>query len=92
MYEQADALKDQIDELTVELQKMRMILGDIVEVFNEVHQMYPSTAVCWGGIGGAMMTNHCSWECDNHQAHREANSSLRILLGEARRLAQGGAL
>lgn len=68
------------------------LLGEIADVFNEVHKVYGSTTVCWGGIGGAAMTHHCSWECDNHQAHHDTNSRLRFLLGEARRLAQGGAL
>lgn len=68
------------------------LLGEIADTFNEVHKSYPNTAVCWGGIGGAAITHHCSWECDNYQAHSETNGRLRTLLGEARRLAQGGAL
>lgn len=73
-------------------ERLRRLLGEIADLFNEVHRSYPSTAVCWGGIGGAAVTHHCSWECDNHVAHRETNGRLRTLLGEARRLSQGGAL
>ena len=81
-----------LQSLEDENRRLREILGEMYTVFMDMHKVYGSTAVCWGGIGGAAMTSHCSWECDNHQAHHDENGRLRFLLGEAYRIAKGAAL
>ena len=54
------------------------LLIEVLALDSAIHRTYPSTAVCWGGIGGQMLTGHCSLECDNPK-HGEVNKEWRIL-------------
>ena len=80
--------EEEIAALVAQNNQMRQMLGEIADTFNEIHRSYGSTSVCWGGIGGAAITQHCAWECDN-QVHNEARAHLRTLLGAARHIAEG---
>ncbi len=47
-----------------------------LDAVQKAHHVYPSTAVCWGGAGGQMMTPHCAEVCEN-PAHRSVQDELR---------------
>lgn len=43
----------------------------LVAATQKLHRVYGSTSVCYGGIGGSMITSHCGWTCENHSAHAQ---------------------
>ena len=54
------------------------LLIEVLALDATIHRTYPNTAVCWGGIGGQMITHHCSLECDNPK-HNEVNKEWWVL-------------
>jgi len=54
----------------------------------DMHRMYGSTAVCYGGIGGAAMTFHCTHSCQNPVAHEKEKNAYREALLTLRELIQ----
>ena len=36
------------------------LLIEVLALDATIHRTYPNTAVCWGGIGGQTITDHCS--------------------------------
>ena len=54
------------------------LLVEVLALDATIHRTYPNTAVCWGGIGGSTVTDHCSLGCDNPK-HGEVNKEWRIL-------------
>lgn len=66
------------------------LLIEVLALDSVIHRVYPNTAVCWGGVGGSMITGHCSLECDNPKhrdekvAWRSLKSNIHKYLEEAR--------
>ena len=50
------------------------LLIEVLALDATIHRTYPNTAVCWGGIGGQTITDHCSLGCDNPK-HSEDNDA-----------------
>ena len=50
------------------------LLVEVLALDAAIHRTYPSTAVCWGGIGGQTLTDHCSLGCDNPKHMKEVQA------------------
>lgn len=48
----------------------RLIIAAI-KAHRDQHRWYGNTAACSGGIGGAMMTQHCAVTCPYHDKHEQ---------------------
>lgn len=53
-------------------------LREAIIAHRNLHPTYGSTAVCGGGVGGQMMTQHCAVTCDNPE-HDEAKQAWRAV-------------
>jgi len=66
------------------------LLVEVLSLDAAIHRTYPNTAVCWGGVGGNMITHHCALECDNPKhrdekiAWQRLKSQIHHYLEEAR--------
>jgi len=60
----------------------------VLILHQQTHKVYGSTAVCWGGIGGAMMTEHCHLTCSNPK-HEGDRDDWRALLSDCYSLVSG---
>ena len=66
-----------------DLSRVWKLLGDAMVNFESLHRSYPTTAACWGGVGGRMITNHCGFGCQN-PAHEAERVAFREALGRIR--------
>lgn len=72
-----------------ERDQMRRLLIDLYGAVSNVHITYPNTAVCWGGVGGQAITEHCAFLCDNPK-HGEVVERLNSLMAETLRVTSVG--
>lgn len=63
------------------------IVIEYIAASDAMHEMYGSTATCWGGVGGSALTAHCSHICHNH-IHDEAQERYRNAYHAIRQLAE----
>lgn len=52
-------------------------LRSYVKADQAMHKVYGSTSVCYGGIGGSAMTEHCAHVCHNVSAHEKELDDYR---------------
>lgn len=65
------------------------VITEYVAASDAMHEMYGSTATCWGGIGGSAMTPHCSHICDNIK-HRDAQERYHAAYAAVRAIIDEG--
>lgn len=60
-----------------ELDDLLRLVRAAIQVHRDLHPIYGNTSACGGGIGGAVMTQHCGVICGYHDRHARANDAWR---------------
>ncbi len=58
-----------------EIESLERLIAAAITAHRDLHRVYANTAVCGGGIGGRMLTDHCGVTCRYHERHEAENKA-----------------